>query len=171
MPSPRWRPRTSSATTRTSRSSQPPPPPPSSSTRPGARYRPLTTRAPGYPPRTVRPYTVQALANLDARARPLRTALQGDRLAPAGPPLTLFGQSPEQAASTAARTLSSQFPWSPYGLQPGDAILVAQHAHRWVYVLGLQGVLEAVVELTLDFYKSPRELAVSVARARFMFFK
>jgi hypothetical protein len=66
--------------------------------------------------------------------------------------------------------LASRFPWSPYGLQPGDVILVAQDTHVWVYVLGLQGVLEAVVELTLDFYKSPRELAVSVARARFMCF-
>ena len=118
----------------------------------------------------MRPYTVQALANLDARARSLQLALQGDRLVPAGLPLTLFGPSPEQAANTAARMLSSQFPWSPYGLQPGDAILVVQHTRGWVYVLGLQGVLEAVVELTLDFYKSPRELAVSVARARFMFF-
>jgi hypothetical protein len=64
--------------------------------------------------------------------------------------------------------LASQFPWSPYGLQPGDAILVAQHTRGWVYVLGLQGVLEATAELTLDFYKSSRELAVSVAGARFI---
>jgi hypothetical protein len=64
--------------------------------------------------------------------------------------------------------LASRFPWSPYGLQPGDVILVAQDTHVWVYVLGLQGVLEATAELTLDFYKSSRELAVSVAGARFI---
>jgi len=116
----------------------------------------------------VRPYTVQALANLDARARPLQLALQGDHLVPAGAPLTLFGLSPQHVASTAARMLASRFRWSPYGLQPGDVILVAQDTYVWVYVLGLQGVLEATAELTLDFYKSSRELAVSVAGARFI---
>jgi hypothetical protein len=64
--------------------------------------------------------------------------------------------------------LASRLPWSPYGLQPGDVILVAQHTHVWVYVLGLHGVLEATAELTLDFYKSSRELAVSVAGGRFL---
>jgi hypothetical protein len=66
--------------------------------------------------------------------------------------------------------LASQFPWSPYGLQPGDAILVVQHTRGWVYVLGLQGVLEAAAEVELDFCQSPREIAVSVARARFLSF-
>jgi hypothetical protein len=66
--------------------------------------------------------------------------------------------------------LSSQFPWSPYGLQPGDALLVVQHTRGWVYVLGLQGVLEAAAEVELDFCQSPREIAVSVARARFLSF-
>jgi hypothetical protein len=87
-------------------------------------------------------FLAQPLSNLNMAGRNGVGPLVGDKLLPRGQPLRVLARTHAEAARTVARALSGEFPWSPVGIRPGDAIAISGLGQTRVYAVGAEGVVE-----------------------------